>query len=303
MIAAALANGKQLTRVIVLKPLLKQTTDLLGQRLGGYVGRRIYYTPLSRSTFLDHYAINVLDKIYNEALQGGGVLLMLPDHMLSFRLLGRERLSVNRELGTHLIELDRWLQGNCRNLMDESDEILDTRFQLIYTTGSQVPMDGGSDRWEIVQDVLDRVASHAVKLSKTPGKIEIEYLERGAFPTLRFLDPTVGEALLDLLVEDLDQGLIPDLSLDSLTVATRKLALSFVKEINVDESSLQLLQNRLKRASFHRLRLGLYLIRGLIAHKILLYCLEKKRWLVEYGLSAERCMLAVPFKVGKAPNH
>ncbi|KAL4912001.1 hypothetical protein BDW62DRAFT_195701 [Aspergillus aurantiobrunneus] len=37
MIAACLSDGSQLLRIIVLKPLLRQSANLLSQRLGGLV--------------------------------------------------------------------------------------------------------------------------------------------------------------------------------------------------------------------------------------------------------------------------
>ncbi|KAL2356430.1 hypothetical protein BJ546DRAFT_947666 [Cryomyces antarcticus] len=66
MVAAALANGKQLVRVVVLKPLLRQTEDLLAQRLGGLLNRRIYHTPFSRKTHLTTVVVQQLQTIFEE---------------------------------------------------------------------------------------------------------------------------------------------------------------------------------------------------------------------------------------------
>lgn len=46
---------------------------------------------------------------------------------------------------------------------------------------------------------------------------------------------------------------------------------------------------------------NLYLLRGLIAHNILLFCLKDKRWRVDYGLDPKRSMLAVPYRAKDAP--
>lgn len=45
----------------------------------------------------------------------------------------------------------------------------------------------------------------------------------------------------------------------------------------------------------------LYLLRGLIAHNILLFALKDKRWRVDYGLDLKRSMLAVPYRAKDAP--
>lgn len=48
IVAAALANGEKLVRVVVLKPLAKQMFHLLAKKLGGLMGRRVYQIPISR---------------------------------------------------------------------------------------------------------------------------------------------------------------------------------------------------------------------------------------------------------------
>jgi hypothetical protein len=64
-------------------------------------------------------------------------------------------------LGHRLIGLERWLQENCPNIIDESDEVLDTKFKLFYTVGNQQTLDGHSDRWEVAQALLVLVERHA----------------------------------------------------------------------------------------------------------------------------------------------
>jgi hypothetical protein len=49
MVAAALADGSQLVRVVVAKPQSKQMAQMLISKFGGLLRRRIYYMPFSRS--------------------------------------------------------------------------------------------------------------------------------------------------------------------------------------------------------------------------------------------------------------
>jgi len=46
----------------------------------------------------------------------------------------------------------------------------------------------------------------------------------------------------------------------------------------------------------------LLLLRGLIAHNILLFALHEKRWKVDYGLDLKRSMLAVPYRAKDSPS-
>ena len=45
MLVAQLANGKNLVRVVVPRPLLLQTAQLLQARLGGLIGRKVKHIP------------------------------------------------------------------------------------------------------------------------------------------------------------------------------------------------------------------------------------------------------------------
>jgi len=45
----------------------------------------------------------------------------------------------------------------------------------------------------------------------------------------------------------------------------------------------------------------LYLLRGLIAHNIILFSLKEKRWKVDYGLDLKRSLLAVPYRAKDSP--
>lgn len=301
MVSAALANSQQLLRVVTLKPLLRQTQYLLSQRLGGLVNRRIYYMPFSRKTKLNSTTISAMQAIYEEIERERGVLLILPEQILSFRLMGRERLESDRQLAVQLIDVERWLQQHCRDVLDESDEILDTKFQLIYTVGSQRLIEGHPDRWTILHDVLSRVADHAATLCKQfPAHLSLDSRGGGCFPTIKFLQPSIGTKLVAKLVEDIQHGLIGGLSLDYCSNDVRAGILTFIEDRSVSEETA----NKVLAALADTPRLGMVvlLLRGLIGHRILQFALEKKRWMVEYGLDPSRCLLAVPYRAKGVPS-
>jgi hypothetical protein len=99
---------------------------LLVQKLGCLLNRRIYYMPFDRSIRID---INLAEKIlqlFKECAKTGGVLLAQPEHILSFKLMGLEKLNSpdTREVGHFLLDTQKWLEGNVRDIFDESDELL-----------------------------------------------------------------------------------------------------------------------------------------------------------------------------------
>ena len=93
--AAALADGKQLVRVIVPKALTVQMFELLVARLGGLANRPIYHLPFSRTPELEYLngeatrislQIDDLHKLMRQCMEERGVLLLQPEHVVSLKL-------------------------------------------------------------------------------------------------------------------------------------------------------------------------------------------------------------------------
>ena len=91
--AAALADGKQLVRVIVPKALTVQMFELLVARLGGLANRPIYHLPFSRTPEYDKRnrmispRIDDLHKLMPQCMAERGILLVQPEHVLSLKLM------------------------------------------------------------------------------------------------------------------------------------------------------------------------------------------------------------------------
>ncbi|KAN0084607.1 Protein of unknown function (DUF3638) domain containing protein [Tylopilus felleus] len=54
------------------------------------------------------------------------------------------------------LSLQKWLHSHVQDILDESDEVLHSRFQLVYTLGSQKHIDGYPDRWTVIQQLEQR---------------------------------------------------------------------------------------------------------------------------------------------------
>ena len=94
--AAALADGKQLVRVVVPKPLTVQMFELLVARLGGLANRPIYHLPFSRTPEYDSdgnvisLQIDDLHTLMHQCMAEGGILLVQPEHVVSLKLMSGE---------------------------------------------------------------------------------------------------------------------------------------------------------------------------------------------------------------------
>ena len=155
MIVAHLANSKNLVRVVVPRPLLQQTAQLLQARLGGLMGRKTKHVPFSRRSPTNQANLKAYHNIHVDVLQSCGVMLTLPEHILSFQLSGLQALSNGHiQQADTMIKLQDWMTRKSRDILDECDHMLAVKTQLIFPSGSQAMVDGHPTRWKVVQDIL-----------------------------------------------------------------------------------------------------------------------------------------------------
>ncbi|KAL4786734.1 hypothetical protein BJX76DRAFT_365229 [Aspergillus varians] len=297
MIAAYLSNGSQLVRIIVLKPLLRQSVDLLSQRLGGLLNRPVYYIPSSRSTLLKEDTVGALKELYFECQQKRGILIVLPEQLLSFRLVGLDLATFPAALS--LIEIEKSLQDECRTIIDESDEVLDAKFQLIYTRGNQQNVDGESDRWEVIQYVLGVVEKYAASMHlEDQNSLSIEQQDI-RYPILHFLEEGAPDLLLQKVIDAVAKGEIPGLPFHQWPLRLRDSSLKFVRSLETSKADEDIVREAFQDSIILK---KLLVLRGLFAYHILHFTLAGKRWLVDYGVHPSRCLMAVPFRAKGVPS-
>lgn len=301
MLACALADGQKLARCIVLKPLVKQMEHLLSRRLGGLVGRRVYYAPFSRKTKLTSEVARQLDEIYHECKDAHGVFLVQPEHILSFKLMSIDRLfAKDSTLAIPMMNTQSWLEKFSRDLLDESDELLHVNFELAYTIGSQKMFDGQPARWTVVQSLFSLVEKNASAVhTRFPQGIEWIPREHGSFPTFRILSPEAGTHLITQLAADVLSGHIPGLSFAHCGCSIRDAVFKFITELSPGPNTIRWVEKCFKGTTQMQ---TLIILRGLIAHGILLFAMQRKRWLVNYGLHLKRCLMAVPYRAKSTPS-
>lgn len=136
MVAAVLADRQQLSHLIVPKALTLQTAQTVQARLGGLVGREILHIPFSRRTPTTPDMLHLYSRLHSEALISCGIILTVPEHMLSFKLSGLLRLADSKLTEAfEMIKFQTWLTDICRDVLDESDFTLAVKTQLIYPSG------------------------------------------------------------------------------------------------------------------------------------------------------------------------
>jgi len=301
LVTSTLADGSTLVRVVTLKPLSNQMFQLLVSRLSGLANRPIFYVPFSRSLRMSTSLARTISGLYRRCVTEGGVLVVQPEHILSQKLMhvdillasheNRDKRSIAHELGA----LQDWVTKVSRDVLDESDEILHVRYQLVYTAGEQLPVDDHPNRWTTIQEVFSLLQAHAVKLrSNFPKMIEVDTTLKG-FPILRILDPSINQELSTLIIDHALEGRLPSLPLSALPSPILGAARRFMAKKEVSDEDRDLVYEHCAGTAVLK---GILLLRGLLMDSdgILGYVLKERRWRVNYGLHPSRTLLAVPYR-------
>lgn len=301
MAAATLADKQQLCRLIVPKALLLQTAQIMQSRLGGLVGREIRHIPFSRRTKAGLEMLNVFEELHHEILNSGGVILALPESIMSFSLSGlQSTVDSKSKQARQMVEFQRWLTETSRDILDESDVTLAVKTQLIYPSGTEKAVDGHPHRWHVAQALLGLVEAHVPDLRQEFGR-RIEVEKHGlAFPRVYILDSEVEQELKQRIIDDVCAGKSPTFHLaESVQPSVKERLKHALSDPVVEDFQI----NKAKRAFVDRNSAGdkILLLRGLIHSGILLLCL-KKRWNVQYGLHPDRIPIAVPFEAKGVPS-
>lgn len=186
--------------------------QMLLAKLGGLLNRRIYHMPFSRNLRLSSRDVEHVRKIYEECVQNRGVLLIQPEHILSFKLMGIESvLTDESKLARSMLATQEYFDSVTCDIIDEVDENLSVKFELIYTMGSQEAIDYAPDRWTVIQQILALLPRNAVQIqNRLPEAVEIQHDCDGKFPRIRLLHKDAADQLLESLAQHIVDGVFLD---------------------------------------------------------------------------------------------
>ncbi|RYP92762.1 hypothetical protein DL770_001151 [Monosporascus sp. CRB-9-2] len=313
IVAASLADGAKLVRIIVAKPQSKQMRHMLVTKLGGLLDRQMRRT-------------------LTECMENGGVLLVQPEHLLSFKLMGIEYVGCSPtkasaysteanpdptsasgvaltkaesySTGIELLKTQNFLDQHCRDIIDESDENFNVKFELIYTIGLPVPVEMSPERWVTIQNVLSLVCQWAAEVQKSASNgIQLQSVEAGQFGTVRILKEPAGNILLQLVARDLCERGVHGLPIGHQNPVIRQAVLNYILDERLTNDNAFLVQNDEKGFFCQATKGVLLLLRGLFAGGILKFALSQKRWRVNYGLAERKPpkLVAVPYRAKDNP--
>eukprot|EP00117_Sycon_ciliatum_P045300 scpid17040/ scgid32574/ len=326
IIAAQLADGQSLVRIIVLTSLLNTNFNQLVFKLGGLLNHRVFSLPVRRDVPITVRDAERLEKFLRVARQRRNVMVTVREHVLSLRLKYLEA-SYSGDLGLAeaLGNVMRALAQYARDVLDEADEVLHHRFQLVYPLGQQQPLDGKEVRWEVAQLVLMAVKERIGRVHEQfAGGIDCTQDDqlRQKFPTVRILESSSAqrvylslcEEVVDFIFSGVGNATCSELrdQLQRMSREERRFLNRFLLSENLGKEAATRFQATVPRC----ITPLLLVLRGLLATSVLKLALTK-RYRVEYGLvsttaasntsrdrrskgggrgSGRICRMAVPFR-------
>lgn len=301
----ASAAARDVVRVNVLTPLLGEMYEYLHRILGGLLGRRVYILPFHRQVRISAQRLELIEKQMLQCRTEQGVLLTAPEHRLSMQLKLHElHMKEFSQEGDGLWRaLAKVLRLPMCELLDESDEILRHKYQLIYAVGSMLPLAEGKSRWEVCQLLL--------RCFQQDEKICSWLQERKDAALCRKAEPEAFQPLRLLASKQLDD-LMPDLNrhLCDLAFKGQFYEFAFMKKWASEKSLRDFATNPSKGEADVPLDARedmqlwpvLLAIRGLLACGVLQHALMK-RHRVDYGINPNgKKRLAVPFRGKDTPS-
>jgi hypothetical protein len=304
ILAAYLSDKKKLVRIIVAKPQSKQMLHMLVSKLGYLLNRRIYHMPFSRSLRPDARDAALIRHIYEDCIANRGVLLIQPEHILSFKLMAVEAVLAGQACARSLLETQAFFGRVSRDIVDESDENFSVKFELIYTIGSQRSVDFAPERWLMIQAIVGLIPRYAKQVEgELPSSIDIQRADSGRFPRVRILRDDASHRLLALIAKHVVEFGIAGLPTSSQPPHVQTAILRYITEIDLTAEEKALVEG--SRFWNSDTKSPMLLVRGLIAGGILHFALSSKRWRVNFGLDPTRVPetpLAVPFRSKDCPS-
>lgn len=247
---------------------------MLLSKLGGLLNRRIYHMPFSRNLKLSSVDVKDVREIYEECVENRGVLLIQPEHILSFKLMGIESVLTDKsELARSMLATQDYFDGVTRDIIDEVDENLSVKFELIYTMGSQEFIDYAPDRWTVIQQILAFLPQFAFQVQKhLPEAIEIQDIGNGKFPRIRLLRKDAADQLMESLAQHIVDGGLSSLPTRSQPDETRSAIMRYITQAQLESKDI----DAVEKSNFWSdgTKLSLLLARGLLAGGVLHFTLR-----------------------------
>jgi hypothetical protein len=316
IVLAVAARGKKIVRATVLSSLYATNASDWQHKLGGLLNRRVYPMLCRRDLPIGKLEASILLETCKKIKREKHVLVTVPEHRLSLENKAIEfasKLSLHMDVATSKVlhKVVAFLSHEGRDFLDESDEILSPKYQLIYTMGAPCDMDGAQLRWAVHACIYESLSRHAMALQEKFGAEMIEIL-KGDEDTPSRPTEYVGVRLLEGCNHSDDAN--EDTKKYTSDDGYEDIKKCIIDDILCGQSILQVKLRPEEKAKWEKCVAGngsgsdmealpddvktlALCLRGVLAHNVLKVVLFK-RWRVQYGdhPTRTRFQMAVPYR-------
>eukprot|EP00892_Ulva_mutabilis_P010228 jgi/Ulvmu1/7578/UM038_0001.1 len=313
MLVLALCGRGEVVRLNFLQELLPEAVDYLHSCLTGTLLQvKLLNLPFSRNVEMDAPQLQQLSRQMRICMHGRAFVCISREHRMSLQLKAQELLS-RRDTEQHAI-LDSLLSLPGWDILDECDQLLSHKFQLVYAWGTQAHLPSLEARVQMAQAVLEALAfdrgCQAILSDPAIAHVQHDEQHAGSLPHIRLIPGAALQAALPALRTALCKALFfqadvqpkPLIWLTALSPdcfrSFQECCLSGLTDFDRPAAKLAIEEDCTERE--HVLAL-----RGLLGMQVLEHTLQR-RHRVDFGLTDRvgpgETRMAVPFRACDTPS-
>ncbi|GAX73071.1 hypothetical protein CEUSTIGMA_g524.t1 [Chlamydomonas eustigma] len=320
MLALHWSKGRgTVVRLNLLSTLMEQSYSLLANSLcASLLDRKIFVLPFHRNVEVTESGARAMLSSLNYCKKEGGVLLVAPEHRLSFQLKHHEMRLAHEKQKSDMVTaetkgpddnlllkmLDVLQRFPYVDILDESDELLHHRFQLVYAHGSATLLPAVIDRAVVAQALLRIISDNVESWLDKRSAVWESNRNSGAFKSIRLLSGVALQEKASILKQQLADSLLqsPPYELRWLRQHPQKVG---IMAAMLDESTDALAHLNVGGSGMSDdQRDQVLAVRGMLCVALLMHGLQKRHG-VDYGVNRSPHalkQLAVPFRAADTPS-
>ncbi|CAJ1952432.1 unnamed protein product [Cylindrotheca closterium] len=289
---------RKLVRINVLPSILQEALLFFQQSLVASVQHtKLFTLPFNRDNVLDEFTVKLMDEELRCCHKHGGCLVVTPHDRNSLLLKQHE---------VH-IQLKGLPEVDIIDLFDESDAILEPKFQLVYAMGKKQNLPSCANRCTVFQSLLIMLTrgecATSSDLLEDPAAFYKSKNGAGLFNHFRLLKLSgedkerLGRNLAEHFVRN------PPSGFEWLEMVNREPDIQILVKM-ISDPTLNTSFYIMFYPLFRRFKDDILAARGFVAFGILLRTLES-RWGVSYGLRHQKdsdTQMAVPYSASDTPK-
>ena len=306
---SAAQRRESVVRLHFLRQLIEEGFAFLhGQLSRSVLQIKLFLMPFHRGIKLDVPTVRRMHEHVLMCQMSGGCMVLAREHRQSLQLKTNELKLLSPETSGDIVaELNLMKKRKYLDMLDESDELLHYRDELVYAVGEAEQLPGASSRWAAAEAVLLALKhDHEVQSILHSSNLHVRDTAghedaSETFPKIRLL---VGQ--------ELERAVQPlQLAIAEYVMNNPPYAMCWMKRIPATdrEKMIQYMCNPAlkdkcrKHAAWRDHEDDLLALRGLLSYSILFYCLQL-RHSVNYGVNRVdgKKRSAVPFKASGVPS-